>query len=65
MNVDTTALTAEVNMYVADRSADRDARRQARQLQRAIHAERRKLGLEGRHRRKRALLLGATPPASG
>lgn len=61
MNVDTTALTAEVNTYVAGRAADRDARRLARQLQRAVHAERRKLGLEGRHRRK--LLLAKTARA--
>jgi hypothetical protein len=55
MSVDTTALTAEVNTYLADCAAERDARRQARQLQRAVQAERRRLGLEGRHRRKLAL----------
>jgi hypothetical protein len=54
MTVDTLALKAEVNAYVEACAAERDARRQARQLQRAIHAERRELGLEGRHRRKLA-----------
>ena len=63
MNVDTTALAADVNTYVADRSAERDARRLARQLQRAVHAERRKLGLEGRHRRK--LNRAHTPEGEG
>lgn len=54
MNVDTSALRSEVNTWCAQQAAERDARRQARQLQRAVHAERRRLGLEGRHRRKLA-----------
>ena len=64
MHVDTTRLTVEVNAHVAARAAERDARRQARQLQRAVHAERRRLGLEGRHRRKLARRPTYTAAAS-
>lgn len=59
MTVDTLALEAEVNDYCAGQAAMRDARRQARQLQRALQAERRKLGLEGRRQRKLAHLRQA------